>query len=177
MPRPPINRPTPSEAARESDPALPKYDLTARKAHQWTMVALIAVGFLLGSPEGAIPVALAGAIMLLGRFWWPADVVRQLVWRVMEPWGLLRRREAHEDRQTRRVARTIGGIVWLGSALLLVSGADVPGWILAAAVSVMVVLDATVDFCALCFVVSLLERRSLLVSDSRHAMVQPGPGE
>src|SRR5919202_3195354 len=91
--------------------ALPQYDITARKAHQWAMVALIAAGFLLGEPAGAWPVALAGAIMLLGRFWWPADLVRQAVWQVLEPAGVLRRREAHEDRVTRRLARGLGGAV------------------------------------------------------------------
>src|SRR5579871_1885882 len=45
---------------------LPAYDLTARKAHQWAMLALLAVGFLVGEPTSVVLVALAGAIMLLG---------------------------------------------------------------------------------------------------------------
>src|SRR5438270_10145564 len=57
-------------------PNLPAtYDVTARKTHQWTMVALIVVGFLLGEPRGAWPLLFAGAIMLVGRFWWPADLI------------------------------------------------------------------------------------------------------
>jgi len=55
----------------------PVYDRTARKAHQWTMVALVAAGLLLQGIAGVLMLALAGAIMLAGRFWWPADVVRQ----------------------------------------------------------------------------------------------------
>src|SRR5262245_49744709 len=105
----------------ERPDGLPTYDVTARKAHQWTMLALVAIGFLLGGPIGAIPLALAGAIMLAGRFWWPADLVRQAVWRGLEPWGILQRRELHEDRETRRVARVIGGLVWLGAAVLVVA--------------------------------------------------------
>ena len=46
-------------------------------------------GFLLGDPGGAWPLLLAGVIMLLGRFWWPADLIRQFVWRVAEPAGWL----------------------------------------------------------------------------------------
>src|SRR5438128_1929034 len=65
------------------------YDVTARKAHQWTMVVLVAVGFVLGAPWGALPLALAGGIMLLGRFWWPADVVRQFL---MRAWNARRLR-------------------------------------------------------------------------------------
>src|SRR5438034_7789270 len=137
------------------------FDVTARKAHQWTMVFLVALGFVLGEPNGALPLALAGAIMLVGRFWWPADVVRQLVWRVAEPAGWLPRIEREEDHATRRVARILGGIVWLACAALVLLGAATLAWIMAAAIAVMVVLDASVDFCALCFVVVRLDRLGL----------------
>src|SRR5258708_39197232 len=96
--------------------ALQTFDVTSRKAHQWTMVVLIVVGFLLGAPRGAIALVLAGAIMLIGRFWWPADVVRQLTWRVLEPAGILKRDDVQEDHETRRDARIIGGAPWLRAA-------------------------------------------------------------
>jgi hypothetical protein len=137
------------------------YDITARKAHQWTMIILVALGFVLGEPTGALPLALAGAIMLLGRFWWPADVVRQFVWRVAEPAGWLPRIERQEDHATRRVARVLGGLVWLACASLVLLGLPVLAWVLAAAIAVMVALDASVDFCALCFVVVRLDRLGL----------------
>jgi hypothetical protein len=134
------------------------YDVTARKAHQWTMVVLVALGFVLGEPAGAVPLAIAGAIMLVGRFWWPADVVRQLVWRVAEPTGLLERVEREEDHATRRLARVLGGVVWLLTAVLLLGGFAAAAWLLAGAIAVMVALDAALDFCALCFVVHRLDR-------------------
>src|SRR5690242_10306356 len=137
------------------------FDVTARKAHQWTMIVLVALGFVLGEPLGAIPLALAGAIMLVGRFWWPADLVRQFVWRLAEPAGWLPRVEREEDHATRRVARVLGGIVWLLDALLVLNGFAAIGWVLAGAIAVMVALDASVDFCALCFVVARLDRVGL----------------
>lgn len=137
------------------------FDVTARKAHQWTMVALVVLGFVLGDPGGALPLALAGAIMLLGRFWWPADVVRQFVWRVAEPAAWLPRLEREEDHATRRIARVLGGIVWLLAAILVLGSLAVVGWVLAAAIAIMVALDASVDFCALCFVVARLDRFGL----------------
>src|SRR5437868_9863753 len=130
------------------------FDVTARKAHQWTMVGLIAIGFVLGEPRGAWLLALAGAIMLLGRFWWPADVVRQFVWRVAEPAGWLPRIEREEDHATRRVARVLGGTIWLLCAALVLSGLSTVAWLFAGLITVMVALDASIDFCALCFVVS-----------------------
>jgi Domain of unknown function (DUF4395) len=140
------------------------YDVTARKTHQWTMVALVALGFVLGVPWGALPLALAGGIMLVGRFWWPADVVRQLVWRVAEPAGLLKRVEQEEDHATRRTARILGGIVWLVGAGLVLAGLASVAWVLATLISVMVALDASVDLCALCFVVGRLDRFGVRVS-------------
>ena len=134
------------------------YDVTARKSHQWTMVALVALGFVLGEPLGAWPLALAGAIMLVGRFWWPADLVRQFVWRVAEPAGWLKRVEREEDHATRRVARVIGGAIWLLSAALVLAGYAAAGWVLTGMIAVMVALDASIDFCALCFVVQRLDR-------------------
>lgn len=134
------------------------FDVTARRTHQWTMVALVVIGFVLGEPRGAWPLAFAGAIMLLGRFWWPADLVRQFVWRVAEPVGWLARVDREEDHATRRVARVLGGAVWLLSAALILLGYGLVAWILSAAIAIMVVLDASVDFCALCFVVARIDR-------------------
>lgn len=141
---------------------LPVYDRTARKAHQWTMVALVAVGLVLQGAAGGVLVAIAGAIMLAGRFWWPADVVRQLVWRVLEPAGILRRDDVHEDHETRRIARVLGGTLWLIAAVLILTGYGVLGWVISVPIAVMVALDASLNFCALCFVVAQLDQRGIL---------------
>ncbi|HEY3063865.1 MAG TPA: DUF4395 family protein [Chloroflexota bacterium] len=141
---------------------LPVFDVTARKTHQWTMVLLIVAGFVLGDRLGWVLVAIAGAIMLVGRFWWPADVVRQFVWRVAEPAGWLPRVERHEDHTTRRVARIIGGTVWLVAAVLLLFGVGALAWVLAGLIALMVVLDAALDFCALCFIVAIFDRRGVM---------------
>jgi uncharacterized membrane protein YoaK (UPF0700 family) len=129
---------------------LPLYDRTARKAHQWTMVVLVVAGLILGGIPGTVLLAVAGGIMLAGRFWWPADVVRQLTWRVLEPAGILRRDDVHEDHETRRIARIIGGAAWLLAAVLLLSGNAVLAWVITVPIAVMVVLDASLSFCALC---------------------------
>ncbi|HEY2596609.1 MAG TPA: DUF4395 family protein [Chloroflexota bacterium] len=140
------------------------YDVTARKAHQWSMVGLVVLGFVLGEPRGALPLALAGAIMLIGRFWWPADLVRQFVWRVAEPAGWLARRERQEDHATRRVARVMGGLVWLVCAVLVLAGFSTVAWLMSGLIAIMVALDASVDFCALCFVAARVDRLRLKLS-------------
>jgi hypothetical protein len=137
---------------------LPLYDVTARKVHQWAMVGLVTAGFLLGGFEAVVLLGIAGLIMLAGRFWWQLDVFRQLTWRVLEPRGLLRRREVQEDHETRRIARVLGGTVWLLAAALLLLHLALAAWTLAFLVAVMVALDAALDFCALCFVLHLVRR-------------------
>ena len=141
---------------------LPLYDRTARRAHQWTMVVLVAAGLILQGAAGSLLIAIAGLIMLAGRFWWPADIVRQLVWRALEPAGLLRRDDVHEDHETRRVARVIGGAIWLIAAAFLLAGNPVVAWVLSIPIGVMVALDASLNFCALCFLVAQLDRRGML---------------
>jgi hypothetical protein len=125
------------------------YDVSARKFHQVAIIVMLAAGFVLGNGAGAWLAALAGVIMLVGRYWWPADVFRQLVWRVLEPAGLIRRREVVEDHETRRVARVLGGLVFLAAAVLLALGFTW-AWIFVAAIAVMIFLDAVFSFCALC---------------------------
>ena len=121
------------------------FDVTARKFHQAACVLVLAVAFVLGAAVGRWLVALVGLVLLAGRYWWPADVFRQLVWRVLEPAGLLRRREVQEDHETRRVARVLGGAILLAAAVLLSLGQGW-GWILVAAIGLMVFLDAAFDF-------------------------------
>jgi hypothetical protein len=148
--------------AHESATALVTYDVTARRIHQWALLAMLAIGFVIGEPGGAVLVAIAAAIQLFGRFWWPADMVRQFVWRVLEPAGILQRVDAPEDRQTRRIARLVAGVVWFVAAALIANGFAVVGWVLVGAVALLMVLDAAVSFCALCFVFGHLEVRGLL---------------
>jgi hypothetical protein len=143
-------------------PELPMFDRTARKAHQWTMVAIVLAALVLQGLAGALLLAAAGVIMLAGRFWWPLDLVRQLVWRVLEPSGILKRHDVQEDHETRRVARALGGAIWLVAAAFMLVGNPLLAWVLTLPIVVMVALDASVDFCALCFVVTQLDQRGLL---------------
>ena len=126
------------------------------------MVALVLTGLILQGLAGAVLLAIAGVVMLAGRFWWPADVVRQLVWRVLEPAGILKRDDVQEDHETRRIARAIGGTIWLVAAISMLAGYAVVAWVLTIPIAVMVSLDASVDFCALCFIVAQLDRRGIV---------------
>ena len=127
-------------------------DVTARKAHQYTVVALALLGLLAAGAAGAALLALDGVVMLVGRFWPPADVFRQFVWRVAEPRGWLAPRLVPEERGTRRVARALGGIAFFVIAAALYTGNALLAWIVAVPLCAMILFDAMVSFCALCFV-------------------------
>ena len=147
---------------RDAIKDIPLYDRTARRTHQWTMVVLVAAGLVIQGVAGGLLIAIAGLIMLVGRFWWPADLVRQLVWRALEPAGLLKRDDVHEDHETRRVARVMGGAIWVIAAAFMLAGNPVLAWVLSIPIGVMVALDASLDFCALCFLLAQLDQRGLL---------------
>jgi hypothetical protein len=133
------------------------YDVTARKFHQVTCVVLLACAFVIGAGVAPWVVGVVGVVMLVGRFWWPADIFRQLVWRVLEPAGVLHRREVQEDHDTRRVARVLGGVVFLVSAVLLAMG-QAWAWLAVAAIALMILLDAAFDFCVLCAITYRIAR-------------------
>src|SRR4051812_28465560 len=78
-------------------------DVTARKVHQYTVVGLAVVALLVRGPLGVALLGIAGAVMLFGRFWGPADIFRQAVWRVAEPRGWLSPNMVPEELGTRRV--------------------------------------------------------------------------
>ena len=147
---------------RDAIKDIPLYDRTARRTHQWTMVVLVAAGLVIQGVAGGLLIAVAGLIMLVGRFWWPADLVRQLVWRALEPAGLLKRDDVHEDHETRRVARVMGGAIWVIAAAFMLAGNTVLAWVLSIPIGVMVALDASLDFCALCFLLAQLDQRGFL---------------
>lgn len=135
------------------------FDVTARKFHQTVCVVLLAIGYVVGRPAAPWLVGLVAIVLAGGRFWWPLDIFRQLTWRVLEPAGVLRRREVHEDHSTRRVARVLGGILLLAAAVLIAAHIDL-AWLLVLAIGVMIALDAAFDFCVLCAVTHQVRSRT-----------------
>jgi hypothetical protein len=132
-------------------------DVTARRVHQFGVVALAVTGTVLAwaapeVPAGALVILAAAVIMGVGRYWAGADLFRQFVWRVAEPRGWLRANPVPEAMATRRVARVIGGVVLATAATLALAGEVVPATALVAILVPMMLLDATASICLLCVV-------------------------
>jgi hypothetical protein len=135
------------------------FDVTARKVHQAACVLLLAVAYVVGRPAAPWIVGLVAVVLGGGRFWWPLDVFRQLTWRVLEPAGILTRREVQEDHSTRRVARVLGGLLLVVAAVLIATRLDL-AWLLVLAIGVMIALDAAFDVCVLCAVTHQVRSRT-----------------
>jgi hypothetical protein len=135
------------------------FDVTARKFHQTVCVLILAGAYILGMPAAPWLIGLVAVVLAGGRFWWPLDVFRQLTWRVLEPAGILRRREVQEDHSTRRVARVLGGIMLLAAAVLVGAGVEL-AWVLVLALGVMIALDAAFSFCVLCAITHQIRAHS-----------------
>jgi hypothetical protein len=142
-------------------------DVTARRVHQFGVVALSVTGTALAwaspeAPVGALVILAAAVIMGVGRYWAGADLFRQFTWRVVEPRGWLRANPVPEAMATRRVARVMGGAVLATAAGLAFVGEVVPATALVAILVPMMLLDAIASICLLCVVrlqVRLLQYR------------------
>jgi hypothetical protein len=143
-------------------------DLTARKVHQYAVVAVAVFGVVIGGSLGAALMAFDGVVMLVGRFWGPADVFRQFVWRVAQPRGWLAPRLVPEEMGTRRIARALGGVAFFAIAAALAAGNSALALVITVPLVAMILFDATVNFCALCFV-NYQARRLRFLLASRQA--------
>lgn len=135
------------------------FDVTARKFHQWGVVLLSGIAFVIGGTLGGAVMVAVGLLMIVGRFKDEADLLRGFYHAVLKPRGILNERMVAEDRATRRIARVMGGAVQVVAGLLLLAGVAEPlAWGLVGLIGFMIVLDAAVDFCVLCFVVHTARR-------------------
>lgn len=129
------------------------FDVTGRKFHQWAVIALSALAFVLGGAAGGAVMLVVGLVMIVGRFRDEADLFRGFYQAVVVPRGILQPRMVSEDRTTRRIARVLGGSVQVLAGLLVLAGIAGVGWALVGLIALMIALDAAFDFCVLCFVV------------------------
>ena len=138
-------------------------DVTARKVHQYAVVGIMVLSLLIGGPVGAALLIIDGVVMLAGRFWGPADVFRQIVWRIAQPRGWLQPNLVPEDMTTRRVARVMGGVWLLVTGAVVYSSNMLLATVLVVPLAAMILSDAAINFCALCFVYFYARRLQFLL--------------
>lgn len=131
-----------------------RFDVTARKFHQWVVITLSILAYLLYDAAGGVLMVAVGLVMVIGRYRDGADLFRLFYQAMLVPRRVLEPRMVVEDRATRRIARVLGGSIQILAGLLVLAGQAVGvAWGLVALIAVMIALDAIFDFCVLCFVV------------------------
>ena len=138
-----------------------QFDVTARKFHQWVVVALTVLAFVVGGGFGGIVMVAVGLVMVLGRFLDEADLFRAFYSAFLLPTGRLQPRMRAEDRATRRIARVLGGSIQIAGGVLAAAGAALwLAWGAILLIGLMVALDAALDLCVLCLVVHQFRART-----------------
>lgn len=134
-------------------------DINAFKMNQALIVALVGVAFVLGTGSGgAWLVALVALSLGIGAAW-PGNGPFQLLYRrVVVPLGLLNPKRVADQPEPHRFAQAMGAACLAVAAVLLLAGADVAGWILAAIVVALALVNLLFSFCAGCFIFLHLQR-------------------
>ena len=137
-----------------------KVDTTAIKFNQAGIILLVLVAFLFDLPW---LVAVLAAILAVGVIWPRASLFQQLYRQVLRPLAVLKPHVITDDPAPHRFAQGMGAtFLALGSLLLLVLNATIPGWALAGLVAVLAAVNLFFSFCAGCFAYYQLARLGLI---------------
>ncbi|MDR7554482.1 MAG: DUF4395 domain-containing protein [Armatimonadota bacterium] len=138
---------------------MPMVDQTAIKFAQTVVALWIVVAGVLNAPWLVLFLAAALALSAATP---ERSLFRWLYQRVAVPLGVVRPRVIPDDPAPHRFAQALGaGVLWVATLALFV-GASVAGWVLAALVAVLALLNVVAGFCAGCFVYYQLARRGWL---------------
>ncbi|MGH2532090.1 MAG: DUF4395 domain-containing protein [Thermomicrobiales bacterium] len=148
-----------SERQGSGEPAGPMVDVSALKANQVLIVALVAVAFALGVDFGGPWLVAAVAASLATGAALPGYGPFQLLYRHgLRPSGLVRPDPRPDDPAPHRFAQAVGGVFLLVSAIALFGGTTTLGWVVAWLVAALALVNLLFGFCAGCFAFYHLRR-------------------
>ncbi len=131
-----------------------KVDHSSLRVNQGAIIVLLLLGFIISVPWLVAAVAvvmLAGTIIGRPGFFF-------LYTGALRPTGIVRPRVLSDNPEPHRFAQGFGGMVAAASALGLLLGATVFGWVLAWLVIILAGLNLFAGFCAGCAVYYWLHR-------------------
>ncbi|MCA9858263.1 MAG: DUF4395 domain-containing protein [Thermomicrobiales bacterium] len=133
-------------------------DLNALRTNQVFIVATVAIAFLLGADRGVWLIGLLALCMAAGVVS-PGNGPIQLFYRkVLLPAGVVKPNREAGSAAPHRFAQAMGAACLALSAILLVLGFDVAGWVLGFIVVALALVNLLFGFCAGCFVYLQLGR-------------------
>lgn len=145
--------------ATVSAPVLPLVDVNALKTNQASIVALVALAFVLGvEAGGAWLIAFVALSLAVGAIR-PGYGPFQLFYRrVVRATGVVAARPRPEDAAPHRFAQSMGATVLTASAVALFAGATGLGWVMAWLVLALALINLLFGFCLGCFFFLQLRR-------------------
>ena len=143
---------TPSQRMRSGSGMV---DRTALRVNQATIIALLAIGFLLDQPWLVVFVCV---VMAVGTVVPSAALFQRFYRDILRPVGLLRPDLSEEDAAPHRFAQGLGAIVLAAASVALFSGAAILGWGLVFVVIALAAVNLIFGFCAGCFVYFQIQR-------------------
>lgn len=142
--------------------ATPRVDANVLRTNQVTIVAVVAVAFVIGAGAGAWLIALLALSMAIGAARPGFGPIQLFYRRVLTPSGLVKPSPREESPAPHRFAQALGAAFLFASALLLLAGVTTFGWLLGGVVVALALTNLVFGFCAGCFVFLQLRRAGLL---------------
>jgi molybdopterin converting factor small subunit len=132
-----------------------KVDQNALRVNQTFIIGFLALAFVLNAPW---IVAFVAAVMLLGTAVPSLSLFKGVYQYGLKPAGIVKPNVILDNPEPHRFAQGFGGVVLVGAAAALFSGATTLGWVLVGLVVVLAALNLFLGFCAGCFVYYQLNR-------------------
>lgn len=124
-------------------------DQTALRFNQISIIGLLIAAFLF---DWVWLVVFVAAVMVVGSIWPGAGLFKAVYGRLLKPAGLLKPDVIADDIQPHLFAQAVGGLFLSASAALLLLGAPILGWLLAATVVALAAVNLFFGFCLGCFI-------------------------
>jgi len=122
-------------------------DHAALKSNQALIISLLILAFVLNLP---VLVAVVCAIMLTGSALLKKPGFFMVYERILKPAKIVKPDVLQDHREPHLFAQGVGGLFLLVSALLLLIGSTIPGWVLAWVVVALASLNLFGGFCVGC---------------------------
>lgn len=139
-----------------------RVDRNTLRTNQAFIVGLTLLAFILGAGIGQWLVLFVGLVMALGTLHEGLALFKQFHRRILRPAGILGADIKAEDPMPHQFAQGMGAVVLLIAFVALALGATTVGWVFTWMVTVLALINLTVQFCAGCFIYLQLDRRGLL---------------
>ena len=133
-------------------------DRNVLRTNQIIIVATVAVAFLIGAEAGAWLIALLAVCMAIGVLWPGSGPIQVFYRKVLLPAGVVTPNRQPGGTAPHRFAQAMGATCLGLSAICLILGFDVAGWVLGFIVLALALVNLLFGFCTGCFIYLQLGR-------------------